>query len=98
MHTYDVATNSRVTRAGPWHSTPTTLYPFTINLVAGHKPGYANASVVHTLTNKVVVALKAWGHRPDVTDGSTYDERTNFNVILLSGLGSVCGTVGKYVI
>ncbi|KFX99248.1 hypothetical protein V490_01876 [Pseudogymnoascus sp. VKM F-3557] len=72
--------------------------PFHINLVAGHKPGYANASVVDTSTNKVVAALKTWDHWPDVTDGSTYDQKTNFNVTIPSGLESTCGTAGKCVI
>ncbi|KFY25020.1 hypothetical protein V491_01927 [Pseudogymnoascus sp. VKM F-3775] len=74
------------------------VIPFHINLVAGHKPGYANASVVDTSTNEVVVALKTWDHWPDVTDGSTYDEKTNFNVTIPSGLESACGTAGKCVI
>lgn len=74
------------------------VIPFHINLVAGHKPGYANASVVDTSTNEVLVALKTWDHWPDVTDGSTYDEKTNFNVTIPSGLESACGTAGKCVI
>ncbi|KFY52701.1 hypothetical protein V496_08258 [Pseudogymnoascus sp. VKM F-4515 (FW-2607)] len=73
------------------------VIPFHINLVAGHRPGYANSSIVDTSTNEVVVALKTWDHWPDVTDGSTYDQKTNFNVTIPSGLESTCGTAGKHM-
>lgn len=70
---------------------------FHINLVAGHKPGYANMSVVDTATNTVITALKTWDHWPDVTDGSTFDEKTQFNVTIPNGLESACTTAGKCV-
>lgn len=70
---------------------------FHIDLVAGHKPGYYNMSVVNTATNTVVKALKTVAHWPDVTDGQTFDQKTNFNITIPTGLESACGTAGKCV-
>jgi hypothetical protein len=70
---------------------------FHINLVASHKPGYANMSVVDAATNTVITALKTWDHWPDVTDGSTFDEKTKFNVTVPEGLESRCDEGGKCV-
>ncbi|KAH8897690.1 hypothetical protein GQ53DRAFT_637985 [Thozetella sp. PMI_491] len=70
---------------------------FHINLVASHKPGYANMSVVDTAANTVITALKTWDHWPDVTDGSTFEEKTQFNITVPEGLESRCDQGGKCV-
>jgi len=55
-------------------------------------------SVVNTATNTVVKALKTVAHWPDVTDGSTFDQKTNFNITIPTGLESACGKAGKCVL
>jgi hypothetical protein len=70
---------------------------FHIDLVAGHRPGFANFSVVSTKTNQVLKRLKTWDHWPDVTDGSTYEQKTNFNITIPPGLESTCKKAGSCV-
>lgn len=70
---------------------------FHIDLVAGHRPGFANFSIVATKTNKVLKPLKTWEHWPDVTDGSTYEQKTNFNITIPPGLESACKKAGSCV-
>jgi hypothetical protein len=48
---------------------------FAINLVAGHRPGYANVSVIDLATNKAVgSALKTWDSWPCSTCATPRDD------------------------
>ncbi|PQE31182.1 chitin binding protein [Rutstroemia sp. NJR-2017a WRK4] len=48
-----------------------------IDLIAGHKPGWANVSVVDLATNKVIGApLKSWSVWPDDVPGGGDDARS----------------------
>ncbi|KFH44916.1 hypothetical protein ACRE_042860 [Hapsidospora chrysogenum ATCC 11550] len=69
-----------------------------IDIIAGHKPGYANISVVDTVANRLIGApLKVWddflSSDPDVPD----DER-DFSVTIPDGLPADCGQGGNCVL
>ncbi|KAI0006471.1 hypothetical protein F4779DRAFT_632961 [Xylariaceae sp. FL0662B] len=71
------------------------LLTFHIDLIAGHKPGYANVSVVNLATNEVIgEPLRLWSAWPDSTSGPPRDD-IDFNVTIPDTLGSACAQGGK---
>ncbi|KAI9162831.1 hypothetical protein HJFPF1_04424 [Paramyrothecium foliicola] len=70
---------------------------FQIDLIAGHRPGYANVSVVDTTTNAVIgEPLKTWAEWP--MSGLEPQDDTEFNITIPDGLESSCNVAGKCVI
>ncbi|KAF2446743.1 hypothetical protein P171DRAFT_441987 [Karstenula rhodostoma CBS 690.94] len=70
------------------------VVPFYVDLVAAHKPGWANVSVVDLKTNKAVgTPVKVWSVWPDNVSGGGDD--VDFNVTIPSTLGSTCDVGGK---
>ncbi|OLN82379.1 hypothetical protein CCHL11_09762 [Colletotrichum chlorophyti] len=71
--------------------------PFHIDLVAGHRPGYANISVVDLASNTVIgEPLVAWADWP--TDNPDPLADTDFNVTIPDTLASSCDVGGKCAI
>ncbi|OAG05287.1 uncharacterized protein CC84DRAFT_1218647 [Paraphaeosphaeria sporulosa] len=70
------------------------VVPFYVDLVAAHKPGWANVSVIDLQTNKAVgTPLKTWSVWPDDVSGGGDD--VDFNVTIPGTLGSACNVGGK---
>ncbi|KFA52333.1 hypothetical protein S40293_00645 [Stachybotrys chartarum IBT 40293] len=71
---------------------------FHVDLIAGHRPGYANVSVVDPVNNVVIgEPLKTWAAWPVNNPGPDRDD-INFNVTIPDTLGSVCTEGGNCVI
>ncbi|KAF1978239.1 hypothetical protein BU23DRAFT_525981 [Bimuria novae-zelandiae CBS 107.79] len=70
------------------------IVPFYVDLVAAHRPGWANVSVVDLKTNKAIgLPLKSWSVWPDSVSGGGDD--VDFNITIPSTLGSACDVGGK---
>ncbi|KEY72248.1 hypothetical protein S7711_00247 [Stachybotrys chartarum IBT 7711] len=71
---------------------------FYIDLIAGHRPGYANISVVDLAANRIIgQPLKTWTDWLS-RDPTVPDDEQNFNVTIPANLGSVCDVGGKCAI
>ncbi|CAI6091756.1 unnamed protein product [Clonostachys chloroleuca] len=71
---------------------------FHVDLIAGHRPGYANTSIIDTATNTVIgEPLRSWDEWPGQNTGSDRED-INFNVTIPAGLEETCGEAGKCVI
>ncbi|KAF6809560.1 hypothetical protein CSOJ01_06851 [Colletotrichum sojae] len=71
--------------------------PFHIDLVAGHRPGYANVSVVDLATNTVIgEPLIKWADWPSDNPDPLAD--TDFNVTIPDTLAEKCDVGGKCAI
>ncbi|KAK2768722.1 hypothetical protein FQN54_000578 [Arachnomyces sp. PD_36] len=71
---------------------------FHIDLVAGHRPGYANVTVIDPVKNVVIGApLKTWEAWPVENPGPDRDD-TDFTVTIPEDLGSVCTEGGNCAI
>ncbi|KFA60086.1 hypothetical protein S40285_09294 [Stachybotrys chlorohalonatus IBT 40285] len=71
---------------------------FHVDLIAGHRPGYANVSVVDPVNNIVIgEPLKTWAAWPVNNPGPDRDD-INFNITIPDNLGSVCTEGGNCVI
>ncbi|CAN8103235.1 unnamed protein product [Discula destructiva] len=70
------------------------LVTFHIDLVAAHKPGYSNVSVIQLATNTAIGApVKSWDVWPDNVAGGGDD--VDFNITIPSTLGTACNVGGK---
>ncbi|WYZ35887.1 hypothetical protein EsH8_X_000534 [Colletotrichum jinshuiense] len=73
------------------------VIPFHIDLVAGHRPGYANISVIDLTSNTVIgEPLVSWADWP--TDNPDPLADTDFNVTIPDTLTSACDVGGKCAI
>ncbi|KEY67076.1 hypothetical protein S7711_09968 [Stachybotrys chartarum IBT 7711] len=71
---------------------------FHINLVAGHRPGYANVSVIDPVKNVVISSpLKTWADWPITNPGPDRDD-LDFSITIPDDLGSICTEGGKCAI
>ncbi|KAI9148227.1 hypothetical protein HJFPF1_12054 [Paramyrothecium foliicola] len=72
---------------------------FHVNLVAGHRPGYAkNVSIIDPVGNKVIGdPLKTWQAWPVNNPGPDRDD-LDFKITIPEGLTSTCNEGGKCVI
>ncbi|PSN70549.1 hypothetical protein BS50DRAFT_662797 [Corynespora cassiicola Philippines] len=68
---------------------------FHVNLVAGHRPGYANISVVDLAANKIIgEPLIEWGYWP-CNSKNPCDNDIDFNVTIPDSLASTCAEGGQ---
>ncbi|KAL2161904.1 hypothetical protein VTH06DRAFT_7689 [Thermothelomyces fergusii] len=73
---------------------PGQVVSFHVDLVAGHRPGYANVSVVDLQANKIIGdPLKFWDDFP-----LPLSETLDFDVTIPDTLGTACSTGGKCAI
>ncbi|KAH6842404.1 hypothetical protein B0I37DRAFT_314286 [Chaetomium sp. MPI-CAGE-AT-0009] len=71
---------------------------FHVDLIAGHRPGYANVSVIDPASNVVIGSpLKIWEAWPVNNPGPDRDD-VNFSVTIPESLASTCTEGGKCVI
>ncbi|KAH9896177.1 hypothetical protein F4778DRAFT_745366 [Xylariomycetidae sp. FL2044] len=71
---------------------------FHIDLVAGHKPGYANVSVIDLAANTAIgEPLRSWDNWPDSASGPPRDD-IDFNVTIPDSLTSSCSEGGQCAI
>ncbi|KAK2775176.1 hypothetical protein FQN52_004057 [Onygenales sp. PD_12] len=74
------------------------IVDFHVDLVAGHRPGYANVSVIDPSTNVVIgTPLKTWEAWPVNNPGPDRDD-IDFNVTIPESLASICTEGGKCAI
>ncbi|KAK4121990.1 hypothetical protein N657DRAFT_103004 [Parathielavia appendiculata] len=77
---------------------PGQVIDFKVDLIAGHRPGYANVSIVDLANNKIIGSpLRSWDSYPNAT-ATTPRSDINFNVTIPRNLGTVCSTGGKCAI
>jgi hypothetical protein len=69
---------------------------FRIDLIAGHRPGYSNLTIVDTESNTVIgEPLKTWAEWP--RSGGPIED-TEFNATIPDGLESTCKTAGRCIL
>ncbi|KAG9256859.1 uncharacterized protein F5Z01DRAFT_491259 [Emericellopsis atlantica] len=69
-----------------------------IDIIAGHKPGYANISVVDAMTNQIIgEPLKVWDDFLS-SDPSVPDDERDFNITIPQDLPTDCAEAGNCVI
>nr|XP_036586457.1 uncharacterized protein CTRU02_03842 [Colletotrichum truncatum]KAF6796864.1 hypothetical protein CTRU02_03842 [Colletotrichum truncatum] len=84
--------NVRAVKAGE-------VIPFHIDLIAGHRPGYANISVVDLATNTVIgEPLISWDDWPTTNPDPLADSIADFNVTIPDTLSEACDVGGKCAI
>ncbi|KAI7780554.1 hypothetical protein LA080_015955 [Diaporthe eres] len=67
---------------------------FHVDLVAAHRPGWANVSVIDLASNKAIGdPVKVWDVWPDNVAGGGDD--VDFNITIPNSLGSACNAGGK---
>ncbi|RYP18680.1 hypothetical protein DL765_003815 [Monosporascus sp. GIB2] len=82
--------NVKVVKAGD-------ILDFKIDMVASHRPGYANVSIVDIATNKIIEPLRTWDEYPGYNTGPDRDD-IKFNITIPNTLGATCDTPGKCVL
>ncbi|RYP33535.1 hypothetical protein DL767_004710 [Monosporascus sp. MG133] len=70
---------------------------FKIDMVASHRPGYANVSIVDIATNEIIEPLRTWDEYPGYNTGPDRDD-IKFNVTIPDTLGVACDAPGKCVL
>ncbi|KAK7456616.1 hypothetical protein CaCOL14_010519 [Colletotrichum acutatum] len=82
--------NVRVVKAGE-------VIPFHIDLVAGHRPGHANVSVIDLANNTIIgEPLISWSDWPTTDPDPLAD--TDWNITIPDTLASACDVGGKCAI
>ncbi|KAH6845796.1 hypothetical protein B0I37DRAFT_398935 [Chaetomium sp. MPI-CAGE-AT-0009] len=77
---------------------PGQVIDFHVDLIAGHRPGYASVSIVDLEANKIIGdPLRSWDTWPNST-ATTPRSDIDFNVTIPSTLGTACSTGGKCAI
>ncbi|GJC88030.1 hypothetical protein ColLi_10868 [Colletotrichum liriopes] len=75
------------------------VIPFHIDLVAGHRPGHANISVIDLANNTVLgEPLITWDDWPTTNPDPLADNSADFNVTIPDNLASLCDVGGKCAI
>ncbi|EAQ92029.1 hypothetical protein CHGG_00264 [Chaetomium globosum CBS 148.51] len=74
------------------------IVDFHIVLVAGHRPGYANVSVIDPVNNVVLGSpLKTWEEWP-INSTNPIQDDVDFNITIPERLASICTEGGKCAI